>query len=319
MMHILFINTLDKLDILKDSSLMMALTFKQAGAATYLLFEKDFYYQNNAEKTFRVYDFEGSFKEGSYYLNDFSLLSERTVTLDASMTLHMRIDPPFDTRYLMYLWILQTFKKTGVRIINDPAFVTLNNEKLVAYEGPSAMPTYIGTSFDKFYQFIQDELAKNHEYIIIKPLDLYQGLGVEKLKLADFNKTKWQKKFADKIFALKGPLVAQEYIPSVEKGEVRAIFFHGKELGSILKIPPAGGFLANIASGATYREVQLTPEQRELCEKFCAKVGLEEVPWIAFDILGNIISEANITCPGLLVEVSTALGKNLAKDILQGI
>ena len=37
----------------------------------------------------------------------------------------------------------------------------------------------------------------------------------------------------------------------------------------------------------------------------------DEVELVAFDILGDDISEANITCPGLLVEVSTAMGRNL--------
>jgi len=41
------------------------------------------------------------------------------------------------------------------------------------------------------------------------------------------------------------------------------------------------------------------------------------VDWVAFDILGAVPTEVNITCPGLLVEVSHAHQRNLALDILK--
>jgi len=317
MIHLLFIDPLEKLNIKKDSTLMMALTFKKAGIETYLLFENDFYYQNRGEKGFKVYDFDGGFKEGSFYLKEFKLTTAKTIQLNSKVTLHMRIDPPFDTRYLRYLWILRTFKDTGVQIINDPEYILLNNEKLVAYEEPSSLPTYIGSSFNKFYQFVQGQESMGKKNIILKPLDLYQGLGVEKLPLTNISESEWHLIFDKKVKELKGPLVAQEYAASVEQGEVRAVYFKGQEIGSILKVPPKGGFLANIASGASYAKTELTKEQRILCERFCKKIGLNEVPWIAFDLLGNSISEANITCPGLLVEVSSAMERNLAATILE--
>jgi glutathione synthase len=40
------------------------------------------------------------------------------------------------------------------------------------------------------------------------------------------------------------------------------------------------------------------------------------VDWVAFDILGESITEVNITCPGLLVEVSYAHKRNLADVVV---
>jgi len=40
------------------------------------------------------------------------------------------------------------------------------------------------------------------------------------------------------------------------------------------------------------------------------------VDWVAFDILADSITEVNITCPGLLTEVSYAHKKNLADTLI---
>ena len=82
-----------------------------------------------------------------------------------------------------------------------------------------------------------------------------------------------------------------------------------------MKVPSKGSYLANIAQGASYEATKLEEAVKSECTKISKEFYLNDVPWIAFDVLDNKISEANITCPGLLVEVSKALGKNLANEI----
>jgi glutathione synthase len=73
--------------------------------------------------------------------------------------------------------------------------------------------------------------------------------------------------------------------------------------------------LANIARGATFSKVELSAKIKKECDTISEKLLVEGVSFIAFDILGDKISEINITCPGLVVELSNAYGKNLAKEI----
>jgi len=113
--------------------------------------------------------------------------------------------------------------------------------------------------------------------------------------------------------------VAQPFGTEVSKGEIRSIYFRGKELGSILKVPPKGQFLANIAQGATFSLIELSPTQQNECQKICEELTPVGIDFIAFDILGDAIQEVNLTCPGLLVEVSEAKGENLAKSIIQSL
>ena len=86
--------------------------------------------------------------------------------------------------------------------------------------------------------------------------------------------------------------------------------------GNILKIPKQGEFLANIARGAHYEIVELTTKQSQACQRISKELLHKGINLIAFDILGNYISEVNITCPGLLVEVSSAYKMNLAQKMI---
>jgi glutathione synthase len=135
---------------------------------------------------------------------------------------------------------------------------------------------------------------------------------VEKLPL-----DKWESRFREKVIELGGPVIVQPYIKAVEKGEVRSVFFKGRELGSIMKTPKDGEFLSNIAQGATFGPHTLSETSRRRCEEVVRELAAHGVDWIAFDILADSITEVNITCPGLLVEVSYAHKRNLADELIE--
>ena len=314
MKHILFIDPIENLNPKKDSTLMLATTMKKAGIEVYLLFEKDFYLSNKKNPEFMVYDFTGDFYDDGCYLKSFSIGGSSIQKVNREDILHMRIDPPFDSRYLRYLWMLRFYQEQGIRVINSPDGILKFNEKLHAYAQPSSLASFVGSSVSEFLNFAQLMKEENHEELILKPLDLFQGIGVEKISL---NRIDLKEKFEAKILENNGPVVAQPFCKEVTKGEIRALYFKGVELGSILKIPKNGEFLANIAQGADFHAIQLTTIVKNECNRICADLLLDGVDWVAFDIMGEHVSEINITCPGLLVEVSFAHKKNLAHEILK--
>jgi len=304
MIHLLLIDPLEKLNTKKDSSLMLGLSLKQKGEKVFFLFEKDFYVQNSKQASFKVWDFEGSFKEKSFYLESFKLTLSQELLIDSKVMIHMRLDPPFDSHYLRVLWMLDHYQAQGVSVVNQPRGIMQFNEKLYAYRLKEAPKSFVGENKEAARLFIQD--LKTDE-LILKPLDLFGGLGVEKVSVND-----WETAFERKVKELKGPVILQPYLKEVEAGEFRAIYFKGQNLGTILKTPQKGAFLSNIAQGASYKKAQLSPKAQLRCEEVAKELKDFGVDWIAFDVLGEMISEVNITCPGLLVEVSEAMGENLA-------
>lgn len=314
MKHILFIDPLEKLNPKKDTSLMLASTMKAQGIDVRLLFEKDFYLSNKMNPEFVLYDFSSEFYEDGCYLKKFVLGKSELLQVNRDDIIHMRIDPPFDTRYLRYLWMLRFYQEKGIRVVNSPDGILKFNEKLHAYAQPSSLASYVGSSVEEFLKFSELMRRDGHSELILKPLDLYQGIGVEKI---DLNRADLKQKFQSKVSENSGPVVVQPFCKEVMTGEIRALYFKGIELGAILKVPQKGEFLANIAQGAAFHPIELNQKMKDECSRICNELLRDGVDFIAFDIMGDHVSEINITCPGLLVEVSFAHKKNLGSNILK--
>jgi glutathione synthase len=313
MRHLLLIDPLEKLNIKKDSSLMLALAMQKRGIETYVLFESDFAIHNQGKQKLKVHSFKGSLREDQIYLASFETTDEKIIELNSSDVVHMRLDPPFDSRYLRILWMLDHLVSMGIKVTNDPRGIMQFNEKLYAYRSHGATPSYVGASLKLATQFVHD-LPTKPSALILKPMDLYSGIGVEKLPLNN-----WEKRFEEKVKELSGPVIVQPFIEEVLQGEIRSMFFKGKEIGTILKMPKEGEFLSNIAQGATFHSEPLSPLALSRAQPIVDELLRYGVDWVAFDILADSISEVNITCPGLLVELSYACKKNLAEVVIDMI
>lgn len=316
MAHIFFIDPLEKLTIKKDSTLMLALSFKEKGHDTYVLFEKDFYITNEHYHELTLYSFSGEFKADGCYLANFNLENSVVKKIEASDTIHMRIDPPYDSRYQRYLWMLDFLQyQSGCQVLNNPLKIMQYNEKLLAYKNLEiGHLSYIGSSLSGFRKFIEVLEEQGFKEVILKPLDLYSGIGVEKVLL---KQDLLEKKFADKVAQFHGAIVCQPFISDIYQGEYRSIFFDGKEVGTIIKKPNPGEFLANIAQGAHFEKADLPAELKKICDNIASDLLEDGVRFLAFDLLGGKVNEVNITCPGLLVEVSYAFKKNLCFTLIE--
>ena len=309
--HLLFMDHIEKLDVKKDSTLLLALGLKEMNQRAFLLFEEGVH----LGKALDVHDFHGRWGP-TFYIDHFEVGEKRALPLEGECLVHLRLDPPFDARYLSYLWIFKAMEERGlIRILNRASGILAHNEKLYPLGTEGGIPSFVGTSPGGFLSFCRSLKERGYGEAVLKPLNLYQGLGVEKVSLS------LEKEELETIFRTKarGPLMAQAFLEDIYRGEVRSIYMAQREVGTILKRPKPGDFLANVARGASFEEGKLTPVQRRLCEEAASDLGLDGVDWIAFDLIGDHLSEVNITCPGLLVETSCALGKNLGLTLAHSL
>lgn len=313
--HLIYIDPLEKLVIKKDSSLLLAHTLKTQGHEVYILFESDFSYTNKEWPALNLWNFKSALDEETLYLKSFEVTNAELKQLSVKDTFHFRLDPPFDSRYLRILWMLRAFEERGLKVVNSAKGLLLANEKILAYEHDSSLETLVTSDLKTFTDFAKKCRDDGVKALILKPLDLFQGIGVEKVALENIESV--SSAFKKKVSGLGGAMVIQPFSELVYQGELRSLYFNGVELGTIIKVPPKGQFLANIAQGASYHAVELSPTQKEACDQVAKKLLGVGVPWVAFDILGESLSEVNITCPGLLVEVSSAMKRNLALEIIK--
>jgi glutathione synthase len=313
MRHLLLIDPLAKLNIKKDSSLMLALAMQRRGIECYIFFEKDFAIHNQGTQKLTVHTFTGLLKQDGIYLDSFETTGSKVIELNSQDLIHMRLDPPFDSRYLRILWMLDDLCQKGIQVLNHPRGIMLFNEKLYAYRAQGAVASFVGANVKLAAQFVHD-LDPKPSALILKPMDLYSGIGVEKWPVVG-----WEERFVEKVNELNGPVIVQPFVEAVTKGEIRSLYFQGKEIGTILKTPKDGEFLSNIAQGATFGVHELSEVAKLRAEAIVQELMNYGVDWVAFDILGDAITEVNITCPGLLVEVSYAHQKNLADVVIDMI
>lgn len=312
MKHLFVIDPIEKLNIKKDSSLFWAISLKKMGHEVYLFFRNDLYVTNlDKSPIFEVLEFEGRLGT-NLYIDHLAVLEKTKVTLHQNDIIHMRLDPPFNENYLHTLWLLRYWENQGIRVVNSPKGIFLNQEKLTAYQKEKfAIPSYVGRMTEAAQNFLNDLKKQGFTEFVSKPLNSFSGIGVFKFSLEEeFKNLPQFKNLIDEIFVL------QPFIKAIYQGEVRSLYWKGKEIGTILKKPKAGSFLANVAQGGHFELTKLDEQVKKSCDRVAAELLSDGVDLIAYDVLDGKISEVNITCPGLIVEVSHALGRNLAAEFM---
>ncbi len=314
MKHLFLIDSPENLVISKDSSLLWALSLKERGEYVRLLFRENLTI-STLYAELEVCDFFGSIGNGTiFFIENFALdgpPGER-IRLGPECIIYMRLDPPIDLEYLEALWKLEFLRsRFKVRVSNHPVALAGMNEKLLAFAlAKRPLPSYIGPPGRERDRFIKDLIAKGVKDFIAKPLDLFQGRGVRRFSSKEY--------LAGKIES-EGGLIYQPFYQDIFQGEVRALFFQGEFRGAILKRPAPGGFLTNIAQGGSYEAIDLKTDDPKIfqeCEVVAQSLLEDGIDLIAFDVMGDALSEANITCPGLLVEMSNAFKRNLCQELI---
>lgn len=219
----------------------------------------------------------------------------KTSMLSEFSAIHFRTDPPTDERYWSTTWILDKVPpKTTV--FNSPNALRSLNEKLLIFDFPEASaPALLSCDPLEISDFIQ-KCCRDH--VIAKPLTLFGGRGVEQY---EFTNTKEQNSWIVKVTENgKRAMIFQPFDKGIFQGEIRAFAFNGKCYTWCLKKPAKGQFLANTRAGATLEPYRPTQEITEKLNAIAQALTFKGVHFIGFDVIGENVSEINITSPRLL-------------------
>ncbi len=222
----------------------------------------------------------------------------------------MRKDPPFDMRFVSALWLLHRAVQQGARVLNSPHALLCQNEKLGILEFPELIsPTLVSACLDQVKQF-----HDQHKDIILKPLDGMGGTGVFRVRDDGMNLSACVETLTDS--GLK-PLMAQRYIPAVVSGDRRVLVVHGQVIPFVLaRMPQKGETRANLAAGGTGVAQAISDREREIAQTL-APILLERGIAIAgLDVIGDYLTEINITSPTCLVEIKQQTGFDVAHQLM---
>ena len=236
---------------------------------------------------------------------------ETEIDLASQDVIWLRQDPPFDMAYITTTHVLEHVQP-GTLVVNDPASVRNAPEKLLVLNFPDLTPpTMIARDLAAIRAF-----RARHGDIILKPLYGNGGAGVFRLDPGDRNLNALHELFTG---ISREPLIAQKYIPAVTKGDKRIILVDGEPVGAINRIPAEGETRSNLHVGGRAEKVDLTPRDREICAAIGPTLKERGLIFVGIDVIGEWLTEINVTSPTGMQELERFNGENIAAKIWQVI
>jgi glutathione synthase len=292
----------------KDATMSMLWEAAARGWEIYYFEQKDLYLHDSTPygnaRLMKVFRDENAWNE---------IVREENMPLADLDVILMRKDPPFNEEYIYTTYLLEHAERLGVYVVNRPQALRDCNEKLFTTFFPQCMPpTLVTQSIAKLHDFWHE-----HNDIVCKPLNSMGGSMVFRLKKDDVN--------ANTIFdALTHHgtiyIVVQKFIPDIINGDKRIYMINGEPYSqSLARIPNENDWRGNIALGAKVVPQPLTDRDRFICSQVGPVLRDRGLVFVGLDVIGDYLTEINVTSPGAVREIDAALGINLSAKLFDVI
>lgn len=218
----------------------------------------------------------------------------------------MRKDPPFDSEFIYSTYILERAEQEGVLVANKPQSLRDCNEKVFATTFPELMsPTIVTRRSDLLKAF-----HKEHGDVIFKPLDGMGGSSIFRLRADDPNVSVIIETLTSHGHQ---QIMAQRFIPEITAGDKRILMIDGEPVPFCLaRIPAQGETRGNLAAGGQGVTQPLSDENRAIAEKIGPVLKEKGLYFVGLDIIGNHLTEINVTSPTCVREISRDSGIDVA-------
>ncbi len=243
--------------------------------------------------------------------NHVSYGAEADVDLADFDVVWLRQDPPFDMGYITTTHILEMIHPKTL-VVNDPFWVRNCPEKLLVLRFPDLIPP---TAIARDLATIRAFKAR-HGDIILKPLYGNGGAGVFRLDPNDRNLASLHEMFTGMN---REPLIVQKFLPDVSKGDKRVILVDGEAVGAINRVPQAGETRSNMHAGGRPEQVGLTARDMEICAAIGPTLKQYGQVFVGIDVIGDYLTEINVTSPTGIQELERFDGTNTAARIWEVI
>jgi len=225
----------------------------------------------------------------------------------------MRKDPPFNMDYIYTTYILDLATIAGVIVVNRPQALRDANEKCFITQFPQCcVPALISRSSTEIRSFVGE-----HGLSVVKPLGGMGGESIFQVRPDDPNLNVILETITNNEREL---VMVQRYIPEIIQGDKRILVVSGEPVPyALARIPGEGDFRGNLAKGGTGKGIALTDRDYWIVSQVAPELKRRGIVFAGLDVIGDWLTEINVTSPTCIRELDDEFGLNIAADMFDAL
>lgn len=302
----IIMDPISKIKIKKDSSFAMLLEMQNRQYEIFYIEIDQLYLFNGNSYAYAKQIVDINEQSKTWY----KLKSGKNIPLRKFNAILMRKNPPFNLNYIYATYILERAEIAGTLIVNKPNSLRDCNEKIFINWFSNFIPNTLVTKNKKKIK----EFHRKNKDIILKPLNKMGGDSIFRLKEDNINidviidiLTKYGRRFC----------MAQKYLPEIKNGDKRILIVDGKVIPYCLaRIPKKNETRANLAAGGIGKTRSLTKSDWKIAKSIAPILKKKGLIFVGLDIIGNKLTEINITSPTGIREIESNFPKISITNIL---
>jgi len=243
----------------------------------------------------------------------FSLEEKETHPASFFHVIFMRKDPPFDTPYLHATYLLDHAVAAGTWVMNHPKALREYNEKMHTTWFPQCcVSSLVSQEASHLRKFIREE-----KDVILKPLDAMGGELIFRVKETEPNLSVILETITQRGTEY---VMAQQYIPDIAKGDKRILMVNGEPIPyALARLPAPGETRGNLAAGGKPQAQPLSERDLWICKELGPSLREKGLFFVGLDVIGDYLTEINITSPTCIRELHKETGLNAASILLDAM
>lgn len=291
---------IEAIDVNFDSSFLIGIEGQKRGYEIFYYNPSDLFYNEGVVQAYGYF-----IKLIQNQKNYFEYLTKKILlNINDCKFVFIRQDPPFNMNYITSTYLLDCLMSSTI-VINSPKAIRNFAEKIFPFQFKEFIPPTIISQNIKILQ----NFLKKHEDIITKPLYGNGGEGIYRSTVIQDNLNGINK---DQRI-LSEPLIAQKYIPEIKDGDRRLILIDGEYVGSVNRMPKENSIKANFHAGGRAEKIGLIRRDWEICRALKATLKKNELFFVGIDIIGDYLTEINVTSPTGMKQINSLNNTNLEK------
>ncbi len=304
----ILMDPISEINIKKDSSFAMLVEAKNRKHQLYYLEQSDLILKEG--QVFAQMSKLDVFENPDKW---YQLEQPELLPLNEMDALLMRKDPPFDMEFVYSTYLLELAQNQGLLVVNNAQSLRDHNEKLFTAMFPQCCTDMLVTRKEaEIRQFIAE-----FGDVILKPLDGMGGSSIFRVKEKDPNigviietLTKMGRE----------TIMAQKFIPDISNGDKRVLMVDGEAIPYCLaRIPAKGETRGNLAAGGRGEARPLSERDHWIAKQIGPTLKEKGLLFVGLDIIGDYITEINVTSPTCIKEIDAAFGTNIAGNLFDAI